>query len=321
MLFGARDAARPWLEVRTQPLELSAGRLAAVAPLVQRLRGPEPGRSELLEQVELTGQWLGAEDPPGVTLRIRAVPEVPERVASAASPLREAKGAHGSRADRVSFAFPALALAPGTDYWLEFTPSAGAFRSTFAPLLRPRARLGARVRGEVASEPLRRLELEIMRPAADWSGLAVPLEASSGGRLRWTLASADPLGSVGAAPLQSGELQLAPAVHAALPCWFEPLPTPRAERYTLRLEFEHAARAWVGRNGPAYVGLHGRPRDGGRLDGLYRGEQLVPGCDLVLRCAGPTAPLRPSWRELAGGLALALATGGALAAVRRRASG
>ncbi|TAJ13331.1 MAG: hypothetical protein EPO68_13225 [Planctomycetota bacterium] len=303
-------AARPWIDVRTQPLELSTGELVATAPLVQQLPAATRGGPRRIEAVECAGTWHADGDPGAVRLRLRE--------SGAADALREATGARGSTPDRVRFELGGVALDPEVDYELELAPSGAAERVPFAPLLRPRARLGARTRGEGPAEPLAELELAVHSAEADLSGIALPLARCPGGWTDFELLDAD-----SGAVVRNGSMDVSPAGARALVCAFPLIAESRARDYRLRVRFEQPHTARTGRRGTANTLLHGAPLERGPLGSLRRGTEAIAAADLVLRVTAPPAGFgahaaRPRGREIAGlGLLLLAALGAWICAARR----
>jgi hypothetical protein len=300
-------ASQPWIDVRTQPLELSAGELDATAPLVQQLPAAARGGPRRIEAVECAGLWYADPVPGAVRLRLRE--------SGAADPLRAALGTHGSTPDRVRFELGGVELDPEVDYELELAPNAGAERVPFAPLLRPRARLGARTRGEGASDPFEQLELAVHSAAADLSGVALPLTHCPGGWTRFELLDTD-----GDVVVRRGAMDVSPGGARTLVCTFAAIAASCARDYRLRVRFERPHTARRGRRGPAHVLLHGAPLEHTPLGALRRGSESLPATDLVLRVLDAESDAAaPSGRELTGlgmlVLAALLAWG---TAVRRR---
>lgn len=292
----SRCSTAPWIDVRSQPLEVSSGEVIGPAPLVQSLPANTRGGPRRIGSVECAGIWNAEPTPAALRLRLRA--------AGAAEALCEATGSPGASSDRVRFELGDVALDPEVDYELELAPSGSTERVPFAPLLRPRARLGERVRGEGNGEPRIELELPLRSSAADLCGIALPLARCPGGWTEYEL-----LDVAAENVVRRGALEVSPAAARTLLCTFDALPESRGVDYTLRVRFEQPHTARSGRRGTAHILMHGRPLERTPLGALRRGAEPLRAADLVLRISGPASALNgwPSARELTGLCLLVLA--------------
>jgi len=297
-------AARTWVDVRTQPLEFTSGALTVATPLTQEISVVERAGAHELARIELAGHWFDRPAPEAVLAQIFEV--------GTTAPLSKATGRAGASVGTIDFEFGRLELLPKRAYELRLSPGEHIERVPFAPLVRVRARLGARAAAETDTEPRLRHEFDIVCASDEWSGFVLPMPAGAANSARFAVRGADEQ-----APLRSGTFAVAAGLGRHAFAAFDPLPDSRGRRYSIELGFDQPAALWSGRRGIAHAQLHGTRGPSPNLRALRRAGTEFGPLDLVLRAEGGS-PTRPRGvREWVGLVLLALLFACALAATRR----